>query len=271
MNYKPPKSPRNSLAQLFLEPFCSQELQLNIIRQNENSEEDFPFPVSFLVVKFRQIISAIGPSAELHKTSPLSCWYHITIPCLMKVTRERQCALLGDEEPADVSSVSVDRAIDYTYQLLRLFTSHHRFTPERFEWLQFWVGLDELAKGRLHRTVVHYRMQFLKENWDNYAEFRPFDTIESSEEFLIDHPHADYLLRLSTRAPGKITYTRRVGENINHTRITVTGNSQLQLSDGTCVQDMHQLCDVLTQKYVSNATRASHKVHAYVNAGYSLL
>mmetsp|Transcript_4153 Transcript_4153/g.6077 ORF Transcript_4153/g.6077 Transcript_4153/m.6077 type:complete len:153 (+) Transcript_4153:301-759(+) len=128
-----------------------------------------------------------------------------------------------------------------TTRLESIFCSHHRYTTDRFKWTCAWVGLKNYKQRKLDIKVVESRIDFLFSIWKNHDEFRPFDTVESSENYLT--VKNGFLLRLSTTRPGKITCSWIQDGYILHRRLKVNENGTIhQKSTDTLYSDIHDFC-----------------------------
>lgn len=141
----------------------------------------------------------------------------------------------------DSKTIESPIRINYKERIHLLFQNHHRLTDARFRWVWMWVGANE--SDTIMDQTRENRLQFLSASWDNYEEFRPFDTVESSEEYLRNNLDKGFIIRLSTSQPGKITVTRRAqGNIITHTRFTVLNNGGLVDGRGNQFDSIHHLC-----------------------------
>uniref|UniRef100_A0A7S4M4Y3 SH2 domain-containing protein n=1 Tax=Vannella robusta TaxID=1487602 RepID=A0A7S4M4Y3_9EUKA len=139
----------------------------------------------------------------------------------------------------------------------KLFNAHHRHTPQRMLWISSWIGIKQLDKGEISKELAERRLEFLRSVWSNYKEFRPFDTISSSEKYLTSNSEAGFILRLSTSQAGKITFTRRSGARIVHSRYTVLSDKTIADSQGNIYQDIHNLCEHLSENLANYSTTSS--------------
>lgn len=100
----------------------------------------------------------------------------------------------------------------------------HQFKYERFERLKFWLGLNSSDGNNADKFETW--ISFLEKHWAN-PYFRPFDTVESAEVMLIEHPSKAFLIRLSTSEPGKLTRTFISDKEIVHQRLTLNQRGEL--------------------------------------------
>lgn len=123
-------------------------------------------------------------------------------------------------------------------QILSAFSSHHRFTWDRFTWVCNWVTSDKGGK----RKFCEDRWSFLLSIWKNEL-FRPFDDVESSKKFLESKKHIGFLIRLSTSKPGKITISYKLNEEVRHTRYKLIENGALKGIGGKKYENLQVLAD----------------------------
>lgn len=127
-------------------------------------------------------------------------------------------------------------------QIVNIFSSHHRFTSERLRWVCGWLAKNQL-NGKEEFCINRWR--FLTAAWGN-SIFRPFDDIESSVRHLSTTPDCDFLIRLSTSQPGKITVTHKRKDKIYHTRFTIKENG-IRGTTGKTYRDIEHLSQAIAQ------------------------
>lgn len=108
--------------------------------------------------------------------------------------------------------------------------SQYTLNRKNLKWLYHWCGAYECVttfnevKYKQKYQNFQSRLQFLLCLWsENF--FKPFDTIESSIEYLNNFPKIPFVVRLSSTKPGYITVTRKNGKAFTHTRYQLCANS----------------------------------------------
>ena len=113
----------------------------------------------------------------------------------------------------------------------------HDLPGEKIKWLYHWCGAYECIRtfneGKQEEKNMFFssRVAFLQRVWHE-PQFRPFDTIDSSIQFLHQTQDITSTARLSTTRPGYITVTTQSGSNFTHTRYQVLSNSSIVDSKG---------------------------------------
>ena len=91
------------------------------------------------------------------------------------------------------------------------------------------------------------RLNFLRNSW-NINEFRPFETVESSEQ-LLQNSDKLVVVRLSTTVPGGITFSfKDINGEILHTRFCVCNNSKIVDSYGALHENVGTLIKWFMEK-----------------------
>ena len=109
--------------------------------------------------------------------------------------------------------------------------------------------------------VILSRIQLLENIWKDPC-FRPFDTVESSTAYLKDNMEQNFIIRLSTSAPGGITLTFRKAlksDIIVHTRFFVNDNGKVVDAHKNEHADLSSLAKWFAEsKYTTPATPAGY-------------
>ena len=173
---------------------------------------------------------------------------NVVIILLLLMVRTDITPTPTDTPPGETKSKMITDARAYVLELTKLFQTHHSFSNERLLWLCFWVGTKAFEQDLITKETVETRIAFLRSAWTNFREFRPFDDVQTSENYLLANPELGYILRLSTSQPGKITFTRPrpTGAGIVHTRYTVITDGRIVNASGNIFANLHHLAQELS-------------------------
>jgi hypothetical protein len=155
-------------------------------------------------------------------------------------------------------------------ELKKLFEVSHRFTDARLDWLVKWTGAN-IFDAAITESVTNFaaRLHFLKKVWSD-VNFRPFDTIQSSVQYLQLQKDQHFLIRLSTTVPGGITLTFRKdlgSKEIVHTRFAVNILGNITDSHGREHSTVESFANWFsTNKYANQALNKSIPLAGYIQA-----
>ena len=146
----------------------------------------------------------------------------------------------------------------------------HRVTSSRTSWLCNWTGAteiwelqDELQENYLtcdERAEIECKIEKCKKHFDAMCRFlskvwcdkhfRPFDTIQRAEHYILTRKDS-YLVRLSSTHPGAITISFTDNNNIRHKRFRINLRSQIIDANGKFYDDISKLASsyVITSQY----------------------